>query len=438
MLDRLFALETFGIKLGLENITRLCAALGHPERSFVTVHIAGTNGKGSVAAMTHAALLAAGVRAARYTSPHLTDITERFMVGDRAVDMAVLERTVTRVLDCAADLQASGELRVPPTFFEAATATAFELFRAERIEVAIIEVGLGGRFDATNVITPAVGAITTIGYDHQQHLGDTLEEIAFEKAGIIKPGVPTVMGALPSVAADVVRRVAAERHAPLIEASQEATVTSEMSDGAARVTIRTATDVYGPLVLGLRGAHQVSNALVAVRVLETARTSAAIPLSRAAIEAGLTSPDWPARLELFALSDGQRVLKDAAHNIDGATALADYLRQWHPDRPALVFGVMHDKDVDAMLRALIPAVSSLIATAARTARAMPPEELARRAAQIASELTPGGKPIPVSVVTDPDEAVDTALSRTPTVCVAGSIFLAGAVREGLRQRTLRR
>jgi dihydrofolate synthase/folylpolyglutamate synthase len=440
LLDRLFALETFGIKLGLENISRLCAALGHPERSFITLHIAGTNGKGSVAAMTHAALLAAGVRAARYTSPHLTDITERFTVGDRPVDVNVLERTAGRVLDCAAALQASGELRVPPTFFEAATATAFELFRASGIEVAIIEVGLGGRFDATNVITPVVGAITTIGYDHQQYLGDTLAEIAFEKAGIIKPGMPVVMGTLPPEAVTVVRQVAAERQAPVIDASQDATVTTEMTDGAACVTIRTSDDTYGPLVLGLRGAHQIANALVSVRLLEAARTHAGIAIPRTAIEAGLARPDWPARLEVFPMADGQRVLMDAAHNIDGATALADYLRRWHPEGPALVFGVMHDKDVDAMLRALIPVVSSLTATAAPTPRAMPPEELARRARQIAGELTQSGEAaeIPITVVTDPDEAVDTALSRTATVCVAGSIFLAGAVREGLRRRALQR
>jgi dihydrofolate synthase/folylpolyglutamate synthase len=440
LLDRLFALETFGIKLGLENITRLCAALGHPERSFISLHVAGTNGKGSVAAMTHAALVAAGVRAARYTSPHLTDITERFVVGNDPVDANTLERTVATVLDCATTLQASGELRVPPTFFEAATATAFELFRASGVEVAVIEVGLGGRFDATNVITPVAGAITTIGYDHQQHLGDTLEEIAFEKAGIIKKGMPVVIGALPPQAVEVVRRVAAERNAPVTDASQDTTVTADMTDGTARMSIRTPNDTYGPLVLGLRGSHQVSNAMVTVHLLETARAHASIPLTRTAIEAGLTRPDWPARLELFTLAAGRRVLMDAAHNIDGATALADHLRRWHPERPALVFGVMHDKDVDAMLRALIPAVSSLIATAAPSPRAMAPDDLARRATHIAAALAASGeaREIPITSVVDPGDAVDAALQRSTTVCVAGSIFLAGAVREGLRRRALHR
>ena len=439
MLDRLFALETFGIKLGLENISTLCAALGHPERSFLTLHVAGTNGKGSVAAMAHAALVAGGFRAARYTSPHLTDLTERFVVGNQAVETSVLERTVAKVLDCAARLQTTGELRVPPTFFEAATATAFELFRDCGVEVAVIEVGLGGRFDATNVITPVVGAITTIGYDHQQYLGDTLEEIAFEKAGIIKPGMTVVTGTLPPAAHDVVNRVAADRGATVILAGHDAEVDTDMRDGAACISITTPAGHYGPVTLGLRGSHQIANALVAVRMLEAVRDRG-VTLTREAVEIGLSSPGWPARLELFELTGGRRVLMDAAHNIDGASALADYLRQWHADRPALVFGVMHDKDVDAMLKVLLPEVRSLICTAARTTRALPPEDLARRASQVAADFTAadGRAPLPISVIADPDEAVSVALERSHTVCVAGSIFLAGAVRDGLRRRALLR
>jgi dihydrofolate synthase/folylpolyglutamate synthase len=233
LLDRLSSLETFGIKLGLENISRLCEALGHPERSFTTLHVAGTNGKGSVTAMVHAALGAAGLRTARYTSPHLADITERFVIGDSAVDTAVFNAVAHEVLDLADRLVASGTLRVLPTFFEATTAIAFELFRRAAVEVAVIEVGLGGRFDATNVITPVAGAITTIGFDHQQHLGSTLGEIAFEKAGIIKPGMTVVAGALPPSAMDVVRRVAKERGATLVESATDSNVTAEAIDGAA-------------------------------------------------------------------------------------------------------------------------------------------------------------------------------------------------------------
>ena len=436
MLDRLFALETFGIKLGLENISRLCSALGHPERRFVTLHVAGTNGKGSVAAMTHASLVAAGRRAARYTSPHLTDITERFVIGDAPVTAATLDAVASRVLDCAEAMQARGELRVPPTFFEATTATAFELFREAGVEVAVIEVGLGGRFDATNVISPAAGAITTIGFDHQQYLGHSLAEIAFEKAGIIKPGMTVVTGTLPEEARTVIQRVADERGARLFDAFEGTTSTIEMRDGVARLSVTTPRRAYGPVALGLRGQHQVSNAMVAIRLLEEAAAHG-IDVPADAIAQGLARPQWPARLELFTLDNGRRVLLDAAHNLDGAAALAEYLRQWHRERPALVLGVMRDKDVDAMLALLIPEVSSIVATAAPTPRAMPPDDLARRAVDVAADLAPARR-LPITTVADPAEAVQVALERSRDVCIAGSIFLAGAVRADLQRRAILR
>jgi dihydrofolate synthase/folylpolyglutamate synthase len=438
LLDRLFALETFGIKLGLENITRLCDALGNPERSFASLHIAGTNGKGSVAAMVHAALVAGGWRAARYTSPHLVDITERFVIGDAPVSRAALESAASRVLDCADTLQALGGLRVPPTFFEATTATAFDVFREAGVEIAVIEVGLGGRFDATNVIAPAAGAITTIGLDHQQHLGDTLGEIAFEKAGIVKAGMPVVAGPLPPEALEVIRRVASERGARLIEACEGVEIESTMQDGLARLALRTPARRYEPITLGLRGRHQVANAVVAVRLLEAA-DACGLRVSPEAIARGLAGPQWPARLELFTLDHGARVLLDAAHNVDGAAALADYLRDWHPARPALVLGIMRDKDADAMLRALVPAVSSLIVTAAPTPRAMMPDDLARRAAAVAATLPDAhARRLPIAAIADPEEAVTVALERSREVCVAGSIFLAGAVRPGLQRRAILR
>jgi dihydrofolate synthase/folylpolyglutamate synthase len=432
--ERLFALETFGIKLGLENIGRLCEGLGHPERAFASLHIAGTNGKGSVAAMVHAALVATGVRAARYTSPHLIDLTERFVIGRDVVDRDTLAAAVDRVLACADRLQAAGRLRVTPTFFEVTTAAAFELFRDAGVEAAVIEVGLGGRFDATNVVEPVAGAITSIGMDHQQHLGSTLEQIAFEKAGIIKPGVPIVVGPMPPPAHAVIHGIAATRGAPLIEAAATETLHVEMIDGAARLEVTTARRRYGPVSLGLRGAHQVPNALVAIALLETVETRG-LPATPDAVASGLAAPDWPARLEMFTLEEGRRVLLDAAHNQDGAAALADYLREWHPNRPPLVFGVMHDKDVDAMLRTLLPAVSALLATAAPSARAVPATELARRAAAVAAEA---GHEIPIRAVEDPEEAVRLALESSPLVCVAGSIFLAGPVRAALVRRAILR
>jgi dihydrofolate synthase/folylpolyglutamate synthase len=430
VLDRLYALETFGIKLGLDNISRLCAALGHPERSFTSVHVAGTNGKGSVTAMVHAALAAAGVRTGRFISPHLVDLAERFVIGTEPAAPADLQRAVTDVLDCADALTATGALAAHPTFFEATTAVAFELFRRAHVEVAVIEVGLGGRFDSTNVVHAPVGAITSIGPDHQDLLGDTIEAIAYEKAGIIKPGMTLVAGALPHEARAVVAAVARERQAHLVEAAAGARVDSEPGDGRAKITITTPAGRYGPLVLALRGEHQIGNALVAVRVLEAlARTAAAVPAE--AIERGLADVEWPGRLELIHVQGGPSVLLDAAHNADGAAALAAYLGRWHPERPTLVIGVMRDKDVDAIVDALLPMVSAIVATSAATPRALPARELAAR-------IAAAGARVPVRVEPDPIAAVEQGLDAGRTVCVAGSIYLVGAVRDPLRRRAILR
>jgi dihydrofolate synthase/folylpolyglutamate synthase len=391
--------------------------------------VAGTNGKGSVTAMVHAALRAAGIHAARYTSPHLVDLSERCVIGDHPVDAATLDEGTTFVLDCAERLQAEGVLTTPPTFFEAVTAICFELFRRAQVETAAIEVGLGGRFDATNVVTPVAAAITTIGLDHQQHLGATPAAIAFEKAGIIKPGMPVVTGDMPADALAVVRRVAAERQALVIEAMADAQVSAELVDGRARVTVKTPHATYGPVLLALRGEHQVGNAVVAVRLLEAA-AERGLRVSGAAIERGLATADWPARLELLTIERGRRVLLDAAHNIDGARALADHLARWYPERPPLVIGVMRDKDVGAILAALVPRVSSLIVTMAPTWRALPAADLAVHARRAGART--------VEIESDPERAIDRALEMADTVCVAGSIFLAGAVRDGLKRRAILR
>ena len=402
------------------------------------MHVAGTNGKGSVTAMIHSALVAEGVRAARYTSPHLVDLVERFVIGFDPVDAATLEAVAADVLDCADRLQAEHVLTVHPTFFEAATAIAFELFRRAQVEVAVIEVGLGGRFDATNVLTPPVGVITSIGLDHQQYLGETIEAIAFEKAGIVKAGMTIVTGSVPVPAINTIRLAAATRGARLVEAADDARLESIMNDGRATVTIETPAGHYGPVHLGLRGGHQVQNALVAVRAIEALRDQGWV-ISSEAIEGGLSSADWPARLELLVLPGGKRVLLDAAHNVDGARALAAYLEAWHPERPSLVAGVMRDKDVGGIFAALLPVTSSVIATAADTPRAMPAQELAERIEACRAALgTTRSAAHTVHAEADPLVAVDEALARGDTVCVAGSIFLAGAVRDALKRRAILR
>ena len=397
----LFALEQFGIKFGLDNISAIVARLGHPERAFRSVHIAGTNGKGSVTAMIDAALRAAGHRSARYTSPHLVDLPERFVIDGRPVAQAELIATIAVVRDAIDGLRAGGGLDVQPTFFEVTTAIAFELFRRAGVEVAVLEVGLGGRLDATNVVSPpdvAVTAITSIAFDHQIHLGTTLRAIAIEKAGIIKRGVPVVVGPLEPEAAAAIDEIAASR-------------------GAA--VIRTDPHDCDGMTIGLAGAHQRSNAAVAMRVLELLDHQG-IALPATAIASGLAQPEWPGRLDVRRLADGRELLLDAAHNPAGALSLASYLRAEGGAPRPLVFAAMRDKDVEGMFAALLPAVGRLIITRASNARSADPESLAAVARAIAPAL-------PIAIEPSLDAALDDAWRSSPRIVVAGSIFLLGDV-----------
>ncbi len=421
----LFSLERLGMKFGLANISRLLEALGHPERSFHSIHIAGTNGKGSVTAMVETALRAAGHRTARYTSPHLVHLEERFVVLGREVDRDVLTAAAARVGEAARRLAALGVIDGLPTFFECTTAIAFELFREAAIDLAVLEVGLGGRLDATNVVSPCVTAITSIDFDHQAQLGTSLASIAAEKAGIIKPGVPVVCGPLPAEALDVVRRVAVSVGAPLILALDRVGVTRR-PDGAVDVTRGDRT--LGPIAFALRGAHQLQNAAVAVALLE-ALTGIGVAVPDAALCAGLADVRWPGRLERFDV-EGTMVILDAAHNPAGAAALAAYLVEEGVRDLTLVVGVMRDKDVPAMLAALVgPAVDLWGAIICTTA----PGERARDAADLAgvAREASGGR-LPVEVVPEPAAALARATGRRRPVVVAGSIFLIGPLRDILR------
>jgi dihydrofolate synthase/folylpolyglutamate synthase len=396
-LSYLFSLEQFGIKFGLDNISALVARLGHPERAFRSVHIAGTNGKGSVTAMVDAALRAAGHRCARYTSPHLVALTERFTIDGRPVSEDTLVAVVADIRRVIEALLEEQVLSAPPTFFEVTTAAAFELFRRAGVEIAVLEVGLGGRLDATNVVDPAVTAITSIAFDHERHLGSTVAEIAFEKAGIIKPGVPVVIGELPPNAAAVIDRVARERGADVLRT--------------------TAADARG-FSLGLAGAHQAGNAAIAIKLLETLQAKGVV-VPPAAIAQGLARPEWPGRLDLRRLADGRELLLDAAHNPAGAAALASYL-QADPHGPVpLVFAAMKDKDTLGMFTALLPAVSQLILTRATNPRSAEPSTLATQARTVSN--------LPVTIEPSVARALAIAWNESPRIVVAGSIFLLGDV-----------
>ncbi len=399
-LSYLFGLEQFGIKFGLQNIHAVCARLGHPERAFRSVHVAGTNGKGSVTAMVDAGLRAAGHRTGRYTSPHLIRLNERFAIAGRPIGDAELLEAISFVRAVVEALVGDGTLDTQPTFFEVTTAVAFELFRRASVELAVVEVGLGGRLDATNVISPEVTAITSIAYDHQLYLGTSLASIAREKAGIIKRGIPVVVGDVPVEALAVIEEAARANGAPVVRA--------------------TASDL-GDIEVGLPGDHQRANAAVAMKLLETLEDRGT-PIGRDAIVAALGHTRWAGRLDLRRLPDGREILMDAAHNAAGAQALAAYLESLPDRRLPLVFGAMRDKDTTSMFRALLPAAGSPILTRAENPRSADPDDLARVARDVAPALS-----VAVAPALPDALALGWRAAATNRIVAAGSIFLLGDV-----------
>lgn len=415
-LESLFALEQHGIKLGLDNSRALCAALGDPEQCYHSVIVAGTNGKGSVAAVVDTALRASGLTTGRFTSPHLIDLEERFCVNGEPVDRVTLSRLAAHLQNVISNLRQSGRLEAPPTFFEAATALAFKLFQRSGVDVAVIEVGMGGQYDATNIVTPIAAVITTIDLDHQQFLGATLPEIAFEKAGVIKPGMLTVTGETKAAAVEVIRRVCRERDARLVEASREVTTRVTLHDGVTELELTTPRTTYGPLRLSLRGRHQVANVCAAVRLLEELDIGA--PVTSNAIEAGLTTTRWPGRLELVHDAGDRWVLLDAAHNPAAASALGRYLAEVYPHGLPLVFAAMHDKDVAGIIRALAPRVTRVVCTSVQNPRAYRADDLADVVAAACPDL-------PTTVQESPRSALEAAWTDGNIVCAAGSAYLVG-------------
>jgi len=410
----LLSLEQIGIKLGLEQIQALVTALGRPDAAYRSIVIAGTNGKGSVTAMVERGLRAAGYRTGRYTSPHLVDLEERFVISGRPISKDQLDRVAGRIR------AAAGRLPSPPSFFEATTALALEVFRDERVDVAVLEVGLGGRLDATNVVRPVGVAITAVDFDHEQYLGSTIEAIAGEKAGVIKPGALVVLADNPPEVRRVVAGAAERAGAPFIFAPEAVEAEWIMADGRARLTLATPRRRYGPLTLALRGRHQVQNAVTAVRLLEELAAAGTCAVPAEAVVDALTAVEWPARLE-YGTWRGATVIIDGAHNPAGARALASYLNETHGRRLPLVIGVMRDKKIAEILQALAPVASHFVFTAASGHRAATPAELG----EIARVGAPG---VPYVEAVSVKDALTRALALGDPIVVAGSLYLSGEVR----------
>ncbi|EKP94558.1 bifunctional folylpolyglutamate synthase/dihydrofolate synthase [Thermaerobacter subterraneus] len=442
-------LGRFGMRLGLERIRGLLERLGHPEEGLPPVyHITGTNGKGSTASLMEAILRAAGYRTALFTSPHLVHYEERFRFDGRPVSGVELAAAVEQVRRAAAALAAGGGVE-PPTEFEVATAVFFLLVQARRPDAVVLEVGLGGRYDATNTVPrPMVAVVTNVALDHTDRLGPTVEAIAYDKAGIARPGVPLVTGALDPAALAVLRREAAALGAPLWEvrpeeAAPEARDPRDQGGPAAVATYRLRSagpdgscwDYRGPapvparwdrLPLALAGPHQVANAAVAVTaLLAAAATERGLPVTREAVERGLAAARWPGRMERVRWR-GREIWLDGAHNPAGMAALARTVAALWPDRRVvLVAGMLDDKDVEKAAAAIAP-------VAARAVVTEPPSPRAARAERLAGALAAHG--VAVAVQREPLAALERALQEAgpgQPVLVCGSLYLVGTVRAQL-------
>ncbi len=400
----------FGVCLGLERSERLLAALGHPQQRVPIVHVAGTNGKGSVCAYLSATLTAAGYRVGRYTSPHLLDWTERICINEQAIARPLLLellREVRAAIDPAPE---------PPTQFELFTAAAWLYFARAAVDLAVVEVGLGGRLDATNVVAePLVAVITSIAFDHTQVLGTTLAEIAGEKAGILKPGCPAVIGPLPPAARTAIAAQQQANSNPVVwvEPAQP------LASGRARFQPPAASDFsLQPLdyALPLAGQVQLTNSAIAVAALQVLRARG-WALSDEAIVAGLSQARWPGRLQRLRWQQ-QEILVDGAHNPAAAIALRHYVDAW-ASPIAWVLGILSSKDYRGVLAALLRPGDRLYAVPVPDHATVPPAELTALARQLCPDLTSS------QACTELTAALAAASASGARVVFAGSLYLIG-------------
>jgi dihydrofolate synthase/folylpolyglutamate synthase len=417
-------------KFDLGRMAEFMKLLGNPHRAFPVIHVAGTKGKGSTAAMMASVLRAAGYQTGFYTSPHLQEYTERIQVDGCPVSKAQLVELVEIVKPFVAEIEAL-------TTFEITTALAFLFFERQKVDVAVVEVGLGGRLDATNIVTPLVSVITSLSMDHMSVLGDTLEKITFEKAGIIKPGRPVVLAPQREEARSIVVQVANERQARLVQVGidylfsalahslDEQTFVIWPARKQARLR-ETTLERQEPgqrthLTIPLLGFHQVENAATAYSALMVARQEG-LHIVDEAIERGMASVFWPGRFEI--LSRDPMLVVDSAHNRDSALKLRRTIDDYLPDRSiVLLFGASEDKDISGMFAELLPGVASVVTTQSIHPRAMNADKLVELAHQMGK---PAQAVLPVELALT--KAMELA-GQDGGVVVAGSLFVAAAVRE---------
>jgi dihydrofolate synthase / folylpolyglutamate synthase len=420
--------QAVAAKFDLENISLLLERLGRPDRAYPTVHIAGTNGKGSTAAFVERILRDAGFRTGLNTSPHLERINERFRINGEEISDEKFAETFTRIRRTIEELLAEGKLRAHPTYFECVTAMAFEVFAKEHVEFGVIEVGLGGRLDATNIITPAVSVITRIDFDHENYLGHSLAEIAGEKAGILKCEVPAVSAPQMPDAREVLRARAKQLDCPLIETEQAFRSGRQCLKGGYMSAVLTEVSTGKEFALspGLPGRFQLQNALNAVAAA-TVLNAGGFQISRENIERGVATAVWPGRLEK--IHSEPDIYLDGAHNPSAANELTTFLKEnFAGRRVILIFGAMRDKALDEITGSLFTQASEVIFTEPDSPRAVSAKQLAEMTGHHANHFT---------VIREAEAALDAALEKArpaDAIFITGSLYLVGQLRHAWNER----
>jgi dihydrofolate synthase / folylpolyglutamate synthase len=423
-LGHLFQLRRFGARPGLEVIQTLLAELGDPQTRFPSVHVAGSKGKGSVAAMTASILGHTGRRTGLFTSPHLQSYRERMRIDGRLISRDEVVSGIERIEGLTQELLKEGRLPQPPTFFEVTTALAFDWFAHENVDQAVIEVGLGGRLDSTNVLPAPVGVITSIEYEHTEILGPTLTDIAREKAGILHPGLVAVVGEVPAEAMSEIARAARSRGVGLWRSGTEIRIEArELFEGGQRISVRTPARRIADVEIPLSGTFQATNAALAIAASDRFGASQQFTLSEADIREGLRSVVWRGRLER--VSEGPDLFLDVAHTEESARAVARSLAEIYPFTDpkdnVLVFGVLKEKRVDAILDALSPLAETIVLVPVRSDRGVPITDLRRCAVGRFKRV------VLADSVASGLSLARAGVDREGLVLVTGSDYLAGEV-----------
>jgi dihydrofolate synthase/folylpolyglutamate synthase len=415
-LNKMFALRRFGIKLGLDTIGRMLTGLGNPQEQFSSIHVAGTNGKGSVAATLASILTVCGFKTGLYTSPHLVRFNERIVVNRQSITNEGVVCAYQAVKDAAT-------VDREPTFFEFATAMAFHEFKRQGVEWAVIETGMGGRLDATNIIRPALSIITNVSLEHREYLGGTVDQIAREKAGIIKTGVPAVTAVRQKSAVAVLETVAAKRSAPLYRRGRDFRVRRTGTD---MLSYHGQNASWRGLKTVLKGQHQLANTALALAACDVLKPVIGV-IDPNDLQRGLGATRWPGRLEQ--VKDRPLTLLDGAHNPVAARALGRYLVSALAGRSiTLVIGILDDKPYKSILTALVPHCRRVVLTRPKIHRALTPEKLIPAARALTNDVT---------VIPEVAAAVSYAIeSSAPedAVCIAGSLYVVGEAKAFLEKR----